>query len=612
VRLAETPHHDGAELLCPAQAVALGDVIPVFVRVPKVPANGSIRGVHVRSVIDGEPAYTQAKVDRETDYESWWRADLTVGNPVTSYRFLLDHGASGYAWLNGTGIHDRDVPDRADFRVTTFDPPPAWVLDAVLYEIFPDRFARSGAVRELPDWAVAASWDAPVIHRGPLTGRQTYGGDLEGIVSRLNYLTSLQVNSVYLTPFFPGRSNHRYDASTFDVVDPLLGGDEALVALSSALHERGMRLIGDLTTNHSGRGHDWFRTAQSNPTSPEASYYYFGESPEDYAAWLGVPSLPKLNHGSLALRRRLVDGDDSVAGHWLRKPYRLDGWRTDVANMTGRQGADDWTGEVARALRRTMARVNPDAYLLAEHGHDASADLLGDGWHGTMNYSAFTRPVWAWLGRPPEKLRFLGMPVPIPHIGADRAAATMRDFAAGVPWRTTAHNANLLSSHDTTRFRTIVGGDPRLVEVGAALLMTYPGVPLFFMGDELGLEGIDGEASRTPMPWDHWDRVDVATLATYQTLIALRRSSRALRHGGMRWVLADARAMAYARETADETVLVLLARAAWDGARLPSSPLAGGRDVRAAENLYGGAPLRLEGQDFVLPGDGPTAQVWRW
>lgn len=152
-------------------------------------------------------------------------APVEVRNPVSNYRFLLT-GARGTRWLTAAGTVDHDVPDNGDFKLVSYAPPPAWARDAVIYQIFPDRFARSAAAdaRAVPDWAVPCDWDTPVVGRGPQTPYQFYGGDLDGITERLDHLDRLGVNTVYLTPFFPARSNHRYDAASFDAVDPLLAG----------------------------------------------------------------------------------------------------------------------------------------------------------------------------------------------------------------------------------------------------------------------------------------------------------------------------------------------------------------------------------------------------
>ena len=248
---------------------------------------------------------------------------------------------------------------------------------------------------------------------------------------------------LYLTPFFPAGSTHRYDASSFEHVDPLLGGDEALRSLVRAAHARGMRIVGDLTLNHSGAGHEWFAS--------ERDFYYFDEKlPGGYASWLGVGSLPKLNWGSALLRERMQE----VAKRWL--DLGLDGWRIDVANMTGRHRDSDLAQEAAQAIRSVLG---PEHLLIAEHGHDFRDDLAGGGWHGTMNYAGFLRPAWEWLrgDELPEELRhhFWGIPVGLPRLGGQAVTTTMRIFRAGVPWQSILHSWNLLDSHDTARFRRL-------------------------------------------------------------------------------------------------------------------------------------------------------------
>ncbi len=408
-----------------------------------------------------------------------------------------------------------------------------------------------------------------------------------------------------MTPFFEGRSNHRYDAVSFDRVDPVLGGDEALVALVRGAHARGLRVLGDLTANHTGSGHEWFQAARHDPDGVEAGFYRFGAHPDEYASWLGVRSLPKLDYTSPELRRRMYGGPASAVGRYLAEPFGLDGWRIDVANMTGRLGADDFAHEVARGIRATMTGLRPDSWLVAEHGHDAGPDLAASGWHGTMNYSGFTRPVWAWLTTPGHGLTWLGLPGEIPSLPGPAVAATMRDFAASTPWAAWTRSMTILDSHDTPRFRTVVGGRERHL-VGAALLATMPGAPMIFAGDEIGLTGVDGEDSRTPFPWRHRDRWDTVTLDAYRALLRLRRDHVALRRGGLRWVHAGADSMTFLREHPDERLLVHVARADHDAVRLPLAALG----TRRASALYGDAPVSEDLATVELPPRGPAAHVY--
>jgi alpha-glucosidase len=596
------PHHDGSAGYVSDAAPTLGQTVSVWLRVP---AAAGVDRVFVRSTPDGEPRFSPAVVDRTGSGQAWWRAEVEVRNPVSRYRFLVD-GPAGPRWLNALGVFGHDVPDAVDFRLLAFDPPPPWSQDTIVYEIFPDRFARSAraAARPRPEWAIPCGWDDPVIGRGPETPYQFYGGDLDGIVDHLDHIASLGANTLYLTPVFPARSNHRYDASSFTEVDPMLGGDAALTRLTAAAHDRGLRVLGDLTPNHCGEAHPWFRAARADPAAPERQMFFFDG--DDYECWCGIKSLPKLNWRSPQLRDRFFDGPDSIVARWLRPPYGLDGWRVDVANMTGRLRGESLTREVARRLRRTAVAARPDALVVAEHAHDASVDLDADGWHATMNYAGFLRPLWSWLR--PDELDlpdFLGVPGDVPRRGGVELAATMRAFAALVSWRTWTNGWTLLGSHDTARIESVVG-DAGRVDVAAALLLTLPGVPMIFAGDEIGLAGRNGEGARRTMPWHRPDSWNRGRLATYRRLIELRRDTPALRHGGLRWAHADADSVAFLRETPTETVLIHARRAA--GAPLTLRGLPGG----TAENLYGGAgALRVTGGSAELPGEGPAVQVWR-
>lgn len=600
----DQPHHDGSERYVSSGAPELGDTVAVFLRVP----HGAEAGrVHVRTTPDAEPRYTEAVVDRVTPAETWWRADITLENPETRYRFLL-HGGGAYRWVTGTGVHHRDVSDAFDFRVVTFPPPPAWLTEAVVYEVFLDRFARAAPVPLVwPSWAVPAGWDDPVLADGRVAVHQLYGGDLAGVEAHLDHIAGLGANTVYLTPFFPAPSSHRYDASTFSHVDPLLGGDEALASLTATAHNRGLRVVGDLTTNHSGSTHEWFELAQADAASPEAGFYFLGDHPGDYVAWLGVPTLPKFDHRSPVLRRRLLAGDASVVARWLRPPFELDGWRIDVANMTGRLGEVDELGEVARTIRATMAAARPGSYLVAEHCYDASADLRGDGWHGTMAYAGFTRPVWSWLAGPATGAALMGSPAGLAHLPGAAVAATMREHLASVPWRSAAASMTLLDSHDTARFRT-VANDRRRHVAAAGLLATYPGVPMVFAGDEVGLEGRTSDDGRRPMPWDRtgWDHT---LLAAFRELLQLRRASPALQRGGLRWAHVGDDTLVFLRESLNERVLVAASRAAHEPVVLDAG-LLGQRGT--APSLYGGVPLTVEGGAVALPAPSEAAvHVWR-
>lgn len=624
------PHHDGSPLYVSDQNPSLGDTVQVRVRVPS--GYGPLAAVRTRSNPDREPAWSEAERIGSADGWDWWEAPVVVRNPRHGYRWLFvhadasPHGAGTVHWLNQTGLHTIETLDAEDFALVAGNPPPAWASDIVMYQVFPDRFARSAAAddRPTPEWAIPAAWSDPVDPVMPGRSQQFYGGDLDGITEHLDHLSALGVNLLYLTPIFPAASNHRYDAAGFTEVDPLLGGEEALVRLVEAAHGRGIRVIGDLTSNHSGDRHEWFRAAYGNPDAAESTFYYFTDAANtEYESWLGYESLPKFNWASAELRRRFIEGSDSVVGRWLRPPFSFDGWRIDVANMTGRLGAVDLNAEVRRTIRATMEQINPDTVLLAESTNDAATDLQGDAWHGAMTYPSFTRPVWGWLSEPTgmpyltatgEEVTepwFFTQPVGgIPRYTAREFVDAVVRFTAGIPWRVRLGNMQPLDTHDTGRFAT--NAAPGTIPLAVGLMVTLPGIPVVFAGDEFGLTGADGESSRTPIPWGSAGEPAVAErFALYRDLLALRRAHPVLATGGLRWLHVDDGSVVFVRESADESVLVLATRADADIA-LPAHMLAGGADTRVlfgdatlGASADGGARLAARGPAFaawVLPG----------
>jgi alpha-glucosidase len=554
------PHHDGSDLYVSNSAPKIGDEVRLKVRVPKA---DKAQKIWVRLFHDGEPRTFELEKAKITTVETWWSVDVEILNPVTHYRFLLVD-KNNYRWLNAEGVFQRDVVDREDFQIIAKPKYPEWIKRAIFYQIFPDRFATSGQERTLPEWAVPRNWNALPTGRGANTGVEYYGGDLVGVTEHLQYLDDLGVNAIYFTPIFPSRSNHRYDATSFDHVDPLLGGDEAFIEFAKAAQKRGFRIMGDLTTNHCGIGHHWIQTALKNPAAKERDFFFWDKSiRQGYVGWWDQASLPKLNYQSQILREKMYSGAESIVKKWLKPPFDTAGWRIDVANMTGRYRAQDFNQEVARGIRGAMEEVNPEAWLVAENADHAPADLDGFGWHGTMNYVGFTRPVWSWLNKTTKFAdNFLGLPAPIPTFAGEAMVAMMRSFTAGIPWRSLTASMLLLDSHDTARFRTVVGRDRARHIAGVTMLMTYPGVPSIFAGDEIGLEGEWGEDSRRTIDWDHPKKWDHILMAEFRKLINVRKNSEALCNGGLRWIDADSDSVAYLRETEKESVLVFVARRA--------------------------------------------------
>lgn len=367
-----------------------------------------------------------------------------------------------------------------------------------------------------------------------------------------------------------------------------------------------MRLMGDLTTNHAGDTHEWFQAARADARSPEAQFFFFSQHPDHYAGWWGMKEMPIFDHRSAELRRRLYDGPGSVVAQWLG-PHALDAWRIDVANMTGIRGDINVSHQVATTIRRTMAQAVTDGgFLQAESNHDASRDLLGDGYQGTMNYAAFTRPLWQWLLPPQARPYAHGKYPTLPNLPGRQVVAAMQALSGVTPWLATLHAMNLVGSHDTHRVASLLG-DPGLVDVAFGMLAAYPGVPMLYAGDEIGLAALGPEFARIPMPWSHPGRWDRRRLAHTQALFQARAGSTALRRGGLRWLHVGDDALSFLREAPGETVLVHAARAAHAPVRLPVAAVGS-----ALQGLAGSADLQADADGWVtLPSDGPAFGLWR-
>lgn len=456
--------------------------------------------------------------------------------------------------------------------------PPGWVRDAVFYEIFPDRFASSGRV---PKPGPLEAWDAPPTRSG------FKGGDLLGIVEHLDELVELGISALYLTPVFASASNHRYHTYDYYRVDPLLGGDEAFRALLDAAHERGLRIVLDGVFNHASRGfwpfshvlengagspyRDWFHlsaavrrgerglAAYPDEATLEALERARRRGPQNgppseevlgYRAWWDLPALPKLNHAN-PLVREYVYG---VAEHWLR--FGIDGWRLDVPSEISEPGF--W-----EEFRRRVRAVSPEAYLVGEIWSPAP-EWLGDRFDGLMNYP-LAEAILSFVGDPGNldaallagTNEFERTVHPID--GGQFGAELERLFGLYEPARIAAM-LNLLDSHDTPRFLSLLGGDSDAFRLASLVQLTLPGAPCIYYGDEVGLPGGQDPDCRRAYPWRQ-EAQDRPLRAFVAGLLGVRRSEPALRRGTLRPLAASGRALAYLLSEADGPSVMVAANA---------------------------------------------------
>ena len=491
---------------------------------------------------------------------------------------------------------------------------PEWFGSGVSYQIFPDRFCRS----RIPDPAgmvgertVHENWqDTPDFlpdEQGEIRNRDFFGGDLPGITGKLDYLKGLGVTTVYLNPIFEAASNHRYNTADYLAIDPMLGKEEDFQTLCREAHKRGMRILLDGVFNHTGSVSRYFNADGSYPDvgaaqsaqSPYYNWYHFSRWPAEYDAWWGIKTLPAVEEKHPDYREFIFGGRDSVVRHWLR--CGADGWRLDVA--------DELPDDFIAQLRCAMEEEKSDALLIGEVWEDGSYKiaydrrrryLLGSETHGLMNYP-FRTAALQWL------------------CGGDASdfRESMETLRENYPPDAYYSAMNFLSTHDTPRILTLLGGEPvpedkpgraaarlspagyelarRRLMVGAMLLYAFPGSPTVYYGDEAGVQGYEDPLNRRTYPWGQEDE---RLLAWYRKLGALRCSRPSLQQGGISYPLAAGGGLAVRRCCGSEvTVAVMNAGAESLEVRLPWSGTIATDAMTGQQFLTEGGVLRLS-----LPG----------
>ena len=455
---------------------------------------------------------------------------------------------------------------------------PAWVRDAVFYQVFPDRFARSARLKAPGPFE---AWDVPPTMHG------IKGGDLLGIAEHLDELADLGITALYLTPVFASASNHRYHAYDYKAVDPLLGGDAALRNLLDRAHERGMKVILDGVFNHCGRGFwPFHHILENGAASPYRNWFLLdpavlsgerqlnaypdrGHSPGSgsdqlgYRAWWGMPALPKFNIDEPAVREYLLEtspstgsGSASTAGAWTSRPR-------STTNGSGRSSGD----AVGRWIRRRTSS--------ARSGMRRPTGSAGDRFDALMNYplgaailgfAGGTHLDAGVIGRHDTYRRTL-QPLDGPAF-AIRLGQLMTNYDPAV----VAVQLNLVGSHDTPRALTVLGGDRLAFRLTMLLQATLPGTPCIYYGDEIGMEGDGDPDCRRAYPagregGDRWLRTFV------QAILAARHAHVALRRGTVRVLAAEGAAVAFLREAEGRTALVALnAGVEATSLRVPAGP----------------------------------------
>ena len=470
----------------------------------------------------------------------------------------------------------------ADFQT------PDWAKGAIIYQIFPDRFYRSGRcdlTGKLEPYSVHPNWFDEVDWRPDANGivhnNDFYGGNFKGITEKMDYIASLGTTIIYLNPISKSFSSHRYDTGDYKTPDPMLGTEADFVALCQAAHDRGMKVILDGVYSHTGSNSLYFNRQRAFPgdgaynstQSPFYSWYDFKQWPNQYTSWWGFDTLPTVNKMHPDFINYIISDEDSVVAHWLK--LGADGFRLDVV--------DELPDEFVRLLKERIRQVKPDALLMGEVWEDASNKsaygvrrrYFVDGeLDSVMNYpfrTAILNFVRGWDG-------------------GNELKETVLRIAENYPPQVLPCNMNLLGTHDTVRILTALVDDfegsreqqagRRLsyhqMEVARERLMaasflqyTLPGSPSIYYGDEVLMEGHKDPFNRRTYPWGHEDR---ELLAHYRRLGQLKKENPALRLGDIHFFEAGDKHLGFARSYEGKTLRIYCNRSG-DSWEIPAGKL---------------------------------------
>ena len=556
----------------------------------------------------------------EFDYYTF---ETRLGEEPFRYCFEVQSGTEKY-YYGRCGI-SREILEYYNFVVVPGFSTPDWAKGAVMYQIFTDRFYNGDKSNDVEtneyyyigDYSQrVTNWDKYPANMGV---REFYGGDLQGVMDKLDYLQDLGVEVVYFNPLFVSPSNHKYDIQDYDYIDPHYGkivddggevlpngvtdnsqatkykkrttglknleaSNELFIKLVEELHRRGMKVILDGVFNHCGSFNKWMDReriyegeedyepgAYVSADSPYRSYFrFFKEGPENwpynanYDGWWGHDTLPKLNYeDSVKLENYIL----YIGRKWVSPPYNVDGWRLDVAADLGR--SNEYNHEFWQKFRRAVKDANPNALILAEHYGDPSDWLKGDEWDTVMNYDAFMEPV-TWFLTGMEKHSDEAREELLGNI--DNFIGSMAHHMSNMLTPSLQVAMNELSNHDHSRFLTRTNHTVGRVEhlgpeaaneyVNKAVMreavvmqMTWVGAPTVYYGDEAGVCGFTDPDNRRTYPWGHEDQ---ELIAFHKEAIRIHKEHPALKTGSLKILGGEENILSYARFKGHDRIIVVI------------------------------------------------------
>lgn len=422
---------------------------------------------------------------------------------------------------------------------------PDWVKNAVFYQIFPDRFSRSIPTEQkwllnipLEDWNTT-----PTFH-----GYK--GGNLWGIIEKLDYLQDLGINAIYLNPIFTSASNHRYHTLDYYQIDPLLGGEEAFTNLLKEAHHRKIKLILDGTFNHASRGFYFFNDILENgQNSPWLDWFkitgwpispYDNSRPANYASWCDLRALPEFNTNNSGVREYIM----RIGEYWIKRG--ADGWRLDSADYIKTPGF--W-----QEFRERIKAINPEAYIVGEIPMNATEWLDGTQFDGVSSLPFLNATTAFIVGDRQVKGHFAEY-APPPPADAAKYGEEINQLLQLYPWEIQLTQLNGINNHDTARFIDVAGGDRPSLYLATLLLFTFPGAPCIYYGDEVGLTGGYDPDCRKGFPdKEEWNQ-DI--LEYHRQLIKLRHNYAALKIGEYQTLFAQGKVYIFARILLKEVLII--------------------------------------------------------
>ena len=603
-----------ARYVCPLEP-EVGETVTLKFRAAKED------NIQIRLAINNE-LYTMES-ERTYGAFTYYRAEWKLKDGMTSYYFEIQDGEEVW-YYNRSGLTDGRIP-YYDFRLTPGFSTPDWAKGAVIYQIYTDRFCNGDPENDVEtrEYFYIGDYSSKVTdwnkYPAAMGVREFYGGDLQGVIDKLDYLQDLGVEVLYFNPLFVSPSNHKYDIQDYDYIDPHFGkivedggellspgeksnkkatkyqkrttsfanleaSNELFIKLVEELHRRGMKIILDGVFNHCGSFNKWMDReciyerqkgyapgAYISRESPYHDYFrFFSDEEKDwpyngkYDGWWGHDTLPKLNYEeSVKLENYILN----TGRKWVSPPYNVDGWRLDVAADLGR--SNEYNHQFWKKFREVVKNANPDAIILAEHYGDPREWLGGDEWDTVMNYDAFMEPItWFLTGMEKhgdemrEELRG----------NADNFTRAMTYHMANMMVPSLLTSMNELSNHDHSRFLTrtnhMVGRvaelgpeaanefvNPAVMREAVAFQMTWIGAPTVYYGDEAGVCGFTDPDNRRTYPWGHEDQ---QMLGFHKEMIRIHKEHEALRTGAVVMLHCEKNILAYGRFTEEEQIIVIL------------------------------------------------------